>query len=171
MLTSGGSNDVVLATNSTDRHRITTTGAITKSKNASAVERTQHGTAGTNYVDRSGVSGVVPAGTTATLYTIATASNSYVKVEVEAIAYDTTSVGDCMGFGKRRRIKNIAGTVTAGTQTDFETDDPIGTVWGAPPGLSITYSGTNILVQGTATTNDAKFILPEIRWFVGTTGA
>jgi len=172
MLTSGGSNALVLATNSTRRHVISSTGAITKSKDTSAVERTQHGTAGVNYKDATGLGVTVTgaAGAT-TLYTIATVSGSFPTVEVEATAFEVATPANCRVFAKRRPFKNIAGTITDGTAIDIHADDDLGTVWGSPPVLAIVHSGTDILIQGTPSANDTRFVLKEVRVFACTTGA
>lgn len=172
MVTSGGSNRVILGTNSTERHAITSTGGITVSKDTSAIERTQHGTAGVNYVDRTGLAATVTGGAGATtLYTIATVSGSYVKVEVEVTAFEAATPANCREFGKRRPFKNIAGTITNGTANDIHTDDDLGTVWGSPPAVTITSSGTDILIQGTPSASDTRFVIKEVRVFACTTSA
>lgn len=171
-LTSGSTNEVQLATNSTVRHAITNTGAVTCSKNTAAVTRVQHGTAGVNYVDSTGTAVTVTASGTGTLYTIATVSNSYVDVEVRGFAYHVGTVGNVRAFAVRCAFKNIAGTVTDGTQEDIRTSDNLGTVWGTPPAITLASSGTNILATGAAAgSTDTRFVLTSIEWFVGTTSA
>lgn len=171
-LTSGGSNEVQLATNSTVRHAITSTGAVTCSKNTSAVTRVQHGTAGVNYIDLTGTAVTVTASGTGTLYTIATVSNSYVDVEVRGFAYHIGTAGNVRAFGVRCAFKNIAGTVTDGAQENIRTPDDLGTAWGTPPTVTLAHSGTDILITGAAAgATDTRFILTKIEWFVGTTSA
>jgi hypothetical protein len=171
-LTSGSTNEVQLATNSTVRHAITNTGAVTCSKNTAAVTRVQHGVAGVNYVDSTGTAVTVTASGTGTLYTIATVSNSYVDVEVRGFAYHVGTVGNVRAFAVRCAFKNIAGTVTDGTQEDIRTPDNLGTVWGTPPAITLASSGTNILATGAAAgSTDTRFVLTSIEWFVGTTSA
>ncbi len=171
-LTSGSTNEVQLATNSTVRHAITNTGAVTCSKNTAAVTRVQHGTAGVNYVDSTGTAVTVTASGTGKLYTIATVSNSYVDVEVRGFAYHVGTVGNVRAFAVRCAFKNIAGTVTDGTQEDIRTPDNLGTVWGTPPAITLASSGTNILATGAAAgSTDTRFVLTSIEWFVGTTSA
>ena len=170
MLTSGGSNAVGLATNSTWRLYISSTGAITISKDTSAIERTQHGTAGTNYVDRTGLASTLPQSATTTIYTLGTASNSFVKWEVDVMAYDTATPDLCIFFSKRVCAKNVAGTLTVVSTEDIHTDHVSG-IWGAPATLAFTSSGTNLLLRGTTPASDIKFIITESRVHVGTTSA
>ena len=162
---------LTLAVAGTTREVIGTDGGHTESKDDSAVDRVQHGTAGVNYVDRTGLATTVTASTTATIYTIATVSNSIIKVEVNVFAFDTTSFTASRVFGIRRQFKNVAGTITDGTANDIHALDDLGTAWGTPPTLAIDSSGTDIRVRGTASSNDTRFVIAEVKVFAITASA
>jgi hypothetical protein len=178
-LTSYNSKNVAIETGAdsggsggTERLVITSTGATTWTHATSAVTRKQHGTAGVNYVDRTGLASTVTASGTATLYTIATVSNSYVDVEIRGFAYLVGTVGNVQAFGYRCAFKNIAGTVTDGTPENIRAPDNLGTAWGTPPSVTFSHSGTNILITGAAAgATDTRFNITEIKWFVSTTSA
>ncbi len=172
MLTSGGSNDVVLATNSTDRHRITSTGATTRSFDTSAPERKQWGTAGVNYVDDVGfATGTLAQSATTTIYTITLANNSYVKVEIDCVAYDTGTPDRVEMFGRRGAAIRIAGTTTllsAGSDKHALIENG---VWGSPVSVAFSVSGTSFKVDVTTPALDIKVVVQRIAIFVGTTSA
>lgn len=92
--------------------------------------------------------------TVTTITTIPTSSNTAYLVEVMAVSRRVSGTGagvngDSSAYVRTAKYKNVAGTVTIGTVQSSYTDEDI-----AAHNITLTVSGTNVLVQVAGSTNN-----------------
>ena len=164
-LTSGSTNEVQLATNSTVRHAITSTGAVTQSLNATATCTRQFGTSGVRYeVVTSRVVTTTDATPTAA-FTFAMADNSAIKWEIDVYCYQTGAPNLRAYLARYAGFQRNGGAPVKDFEVNKHADQVInsGGAWGTPPVVAITESNP--------TTNDVSVILTglggtSIKWAV-----
>jgi hypothetical protein len=173
MLTSGGSNEVQLATNSTVRLAITSIGTVTQTLDATGEAIRDHGVAGVNRtVQTKRVTTTVDA-TPTNVYTYSMVDNSALMWEVKAYCYVTTDPTKRAYFHWKGYFNRNGGAPTADDASAVSADKVIGG-WG-PPAITIaagtpTANDVSLRVTGVAATS-IKWIVTGIDIRVGTTAA
>lgn len=164
-LTSGSTNEVQLATNSTVRHAITNTGAVTQSLNATATWTRQFGTAGVRYELVASKVVTTTDATPTAAFTFAMADNSAIKWEIDVYCYQTGAPNLRAYLARYAGFQRNGGAPVKDFEVNKHADQVInsGGAWGTPPAVAVT--------ESTPTTNDVSVILTglaltSIKWAV-----
>ena len=162
MLTSGGSNNVQIATNGTVRWDLFSTGAIEQSFDAAAMWRWQWGTAGVNYTDRAKRAVTTTSSTPENIITFAMPDNCAASFEVKVYCYVIANPAVRAYFHWHGYVNRNGGAPTLDQSGAIAADKTVGG-WGGPPLIAI--------AVGAPTTNDVSLQLTApgtdpLRWVV-----
>ena len=161
--TAGGTNNVSLATNATDRLVVDgSTADITKSFNASSSEIEDWGTAGVNRSITTKRVITTTDATTTNVYTYSMADNSALCWEIKVYCYQTGNPSFRAHFHRYAYFNRNGGAPTKDEEQPIAADKVIGG-WGTPPQVAIT--------GGAPTTNDVSvqvtgLAATSIKWLV-----
>lgn len=164
--TAGGTNNVSLATNSTDRHLIDgSTADVTKTFNSTSAEVEDWGASGVNRTITTKRVVTTTDATTTNAYTYSMADNSALCWEIKVYCYQTGNPSFRAWFHRYAYFNRNSGAPTKDEEQPVVTDKVVGG-WGTPPAVAIT--------GGAPTTNDVSVQLTgvgatSIKWFVRVT--